>query len=120
MRAARARVHGAGGPQVRSNCRRVKAAVVWAQGGLGRSRTTTRRWKARRGNKSRRNDMTAVTRRGVVSGLAAALLPVTGLAQSRIVRIVVPFAPGGGADFIARLIQPHLQQMLGQTFYIEN
>jgi tripartite-type tricarboxylate transporter receptor subunit TctC len=64
--------------------------------------------------------MTVVTRRAVVGGLAAALLPATGLAQGRAVRIVVPFAPGGGADLIARLIQPHLQQMLGQSFYIEN
>src|SRR5262249_56917963 len=44
----------------------------------------------------------------------------TGLAQARTVRIVVPFAPGGGADLISRLIQPHLQQMLGQSFYVEN
>jgi tripartite-type tricarboxylate transporter receptor subunit TctC len=64
--------------------------------------------------------MTALTRRTMVGGLAAALLPATGLAQARIVRIVVPFAPGGGADLIARLIQPHLQQMLGQSFYVEN
>jgi len=64
--------------------------------------------------------MTAVTRRAVVGGLASALLPTTGLAQARTVRIVVPFAPGGGADLIARLIQPHLQQMLGQSFYVEN
>jgi tripartite-type tricarboxylate transporter receptor subunit TctC len=64
--------------------------------------------------------MTAVTRRAVVGGLAAALLPATGLAQARTVRIVVPFAPGGGADLIVRLIQPHLQQMLGQSFYVEN
>jgi len=64
--------------------------------------------------------MTAVTRRAVVGGLATALLPATSPAQARTVRIVVPFTPGGGADLIARLIQPHLQQMLGQSFYVEN
>ena len=35
-------------------------------------------------------------------------------------RILVPFAPGGGADLIARLISPHLQQLTGQSFYVEN
>jgi tripartite-type tricarboxylate transporter receptor subunit TctC len=60
-----------------------------------------------------------VTRRTVVTGLAA-LWPTLTQAQARPVRIVVPFAPGGGADLIARLIQPHLKQMLGQSFYVEN
>src|SRR5712691_2599638 len=65
------------------------------------------------------------SRRAFVRGLAssaalAALSPSAGLAQARPVRIVVPFAPGGGADLIARLVSPHLQQLLGPSFYVEN
>ena len=36
------------------------------------------------------------------------------------VKIIVPFAPGGSADMIARLVQPGLQQRLGVTIVIEN
>jgi len=36
------------------------------------------------------------------------------------VKIVVPFAPGGSADVIARLAQPGLQQRLRTTIIIEN
>jgi tripartite-type tricarboxylate transporter receptor subunit TctC len=64
------------------------------------------------------------TRRAFVGGLASALLCPPGLAQAaypnRPVRIVVPFLPGGGADLIARLLQPHLQQILGQPIVVEN
>jgi tripartite-type tricarboxylate transporter receptor subunit TctC len=61
-----------------------------------------------------------MTRRTVVTGLAASLWPTVTRAQARPVRIVVPFAPGGGADLIARLVQAHLQQALGQPFIVEN
>jgi hypothetical protein len=72
--------------------------------------------------------MSAPTRRAVASwaGLAAmaALVPAPGAAQVawpvRPVRIVVPFAPGGGADLIARMLTPHLQQRLDQSFFVDN
>jgi tripartite-type tricarboxylate transporter receptor subunit TctC len=36
------------------------------------------------------------------------------------VRLIVPFAPGGGVDFIVRLIGPKLSEALGQQLVIEN
>jgi tripartite-type tricarboxylate transporter receptor subunit TctC len=39
---------------------------------------------------------------------------------SQPIRIIVPFAPGGASDFVARLLQPGLGQALGQQVVIEN
>nr|MDQ6880594.1 tripartite tricarboxylate transporter substrate-binding protein [Pseudomonadota bacterium] len=39
---------------------------------------------------------------------------------SRPIRMIVPFAPGGASDFLARAIGPRLGQELGQTILIEN
>jgi tripartite-type tricarboxylate transporter receptor subunit TctC len=39
---------------------------------------------------------------------------------SRPVRLLVGFAPGGGTDVMARLLQPALSQRLGQQIVIEN
>lgn len=38
----------------------------------------------------------------------------------RPVTIVVPFQAGGSADFLARLVQQHLQADLGKPFVVEN
>ena len=39
---------------------------------------------------------------------------------SRPVTVVVPFAPGGGVDQMARLISGKLEQRFGKSFIIEN
>src|SRR3546814_13199957 len=46
------------------------------------------------------------------------LFPYTTLFRS--IRIIVPYAPGGIADILARMISPLLQDGLGQSVIVEN
>jgi tripartite-type tricarboxylate transporter receptor subunit TctC len=39
---------------------------------------------------------------------------------SRPIRMIVPFAPGGASDFVARIIQPKMTELLGQTVVVDN
>ena len=62
--------------------------------------------------------------RAALAGVAVACL-LTGdvLAQSypsKPVKILVPTAPGGNADALARLLAGHLSKTMGQQFYVEN
>jgi len=57
----------------------------------------------------------------VVAGLAIATPAQTHNAfPDRPIRIVVPLAPGGGGDIVARLLGSRLQPILGQPVVIEN
>ena len=38
----------------------------------------------------------------------------------RPVRLVVPYPPGGSVDFVARVLQPQLQEIWGQSVVVEN
>ena len=54
---------------------------------------------------------------------AAALLPAEAAAQvwpARPVRIIVPYAPGGGIDTVARTLAQRLTGQVGGTFVVEN
>src|ERR1700719_4972049 len=63
----------------------------------------------------------------IVALLAALITPAISLAQSppgnypdKPVKVIVPFAPAGPTDVVARLIATKLSERLGKQFYIEN
>jgi len=59
----------------------------------------------------------------ILAALAATLVSAVSLAQdwpARPVRIVVPFAPGGGTDVVGRILAARLTERLGQSFFVDN
>lgn len=67
--------------------------------------------------------MNAINRRGFFTGIGS-VLAMPAMAQeaypSRSVRIIVPFAAGGGADAVARALAQKLSERMGQQFVVDN
>jgi len=55
--------------------------------------------------------------------LLGILLPSLALGQgypNKAIRMIVPFAPGGASDFVGRILQPRMSELLGQQIVVEN
>jgi tripartite-type tricarboxylate transporter receptor subunit TctC len=39
---------------------------------------------------------------------------------NKAVRVIVPFAPGGASDFVGRILQPRMSELLGQQVVVDN
>ena len=64
--------------------------------------------------------------RGIIAGMSL-LLPGVYAGElhaqnypNKLIRVIVPRAPGGGSDILGRLLSPGMQKKLGQNFLLEN
>ncbi|MFN7000482.1 MAG: Bug family tripartite tricarboxylate transporter substrate binding protein, partial [Elioraea tepidiphila] len=59
-------------------------------------------------------------RRALLAAPAVAIAVPSRAQETRPLRIVVPFPPGGSVDLVSRIVQPRLAERLGRAVVIEN
>ena len=68
--------------------------------------------------------MQTIGRRALLVGLGTSVLAASGAAQTdwptKPVKLIVPYAPGGASDFVARPWADKLTQAFGQPFVVDN
>src|SRR4051812_28003260 len=75
------------------------------------------------GNRRRARDILRAMKKAL--GLAALLVAFASAAvaqgyPARPIRLLVTYPAGGGADLVARLVAPHMSEVLGQPVVVEN
>jgi tripartite-type tricarboxylate transporter receptor subunit TctC len=55
---------------------------------------------------------------GILLGLPLAVVAQT--YPNKPIRMIVPFAPGGASDFVGRILQPRMSELLGQQIVVDN
>jgi tripartite-type tricarboxylate transporter receptor subunit TctC len=56
----------------------------------------------------------------LISAIPIALIGNSAWSQTRTIRIIVPFSPGGAADFLARVLAEQFGRVQGPTILVEN